>query len=158
MEPRRILVPADFSEGAQAAIARASLLSAHGATIELLHVLAPSDVPPSGEPLLPWFSATREGREMGDCLGVLERSEVDAPLGRVALGRAIDVILELTSCRNYDLIVMGAHGQSHRRHPSLGSVADALVRGARCPVVAVPSTADRFDEFSEIYVDLGGGD
>lgn len=37
-----------------------------------------------------------------------------------------------------DMIVLGSHGHSEVFHAALGSVADACVRGATCPVVVIP--------------------
>ena len=37
-----------------------------------------------------------------------------------------------------DMLVLGSHGHSEAFHAVLGSVADACVRGATCPVVVIP--------------------
>jgi nucleotide-binding universal stress UspA family protein len=37
-----------------------------------------------------------------------------------------------------DMLVLGSHGHSAVFHAMLGSVADACVRGAACPVVVIP--------------------
>jgi nucleotide-binding universal stress UspA family protein len=37
-----------------------------------------------------------------------------------------------------DMLVLGSHGHSEVFHAVLGSVADACVRGATCPVVVIP--------------------
>jgi nucleotide-binding universal stress UspA family protein len=38
-----------------------------------------------------------------------------------------------------DMLVLGSHGHSEVYHAVLGSVADACVRGATCPVVVIPA-------------------
>ena len=38
-----------------------------------------------------------------------------------------------------DMLVLGSHGHSEAFHAVLGSVADACVRGATCPVVVIPT-------------------
>lgn len=38
-----------------------------------------------------------------------------------------------------DLLVVGGHGQSRLRHSVLGSVSEACVRLATCPVMIIPS-------------------
>lgn len=42
-----------------------------------------------------------------------------------------------------DLLVLGSHGHSRLRHAVLGSVAEACMRAATCPVVVIPAQADR---------------
>jgi len=42
-----------------------------------------------------------------------------------------------------DLIVISTHGRTGLRHALLGSVAEATVRHSPCPVLVVPSFADR---------------
>jgi nucleotide-binding universal stress UspA family protein len=38
-----------------------------------------------------------------------------------------------------DLIVMGTHGRHGSSHAALGNVAEELLRGATCPVLAIPA-------------------
>lgn len=40
--------------------------------------------------------------------------------------------------RAADLIVLGSHGHSRVRHTVLGSVSEAVIRKAACPVVVIP--------------------
>ena len=45
-----------------------------------------------------------------------------------------------------DLLVLGSHGHSRVRHTVLGSVSEACIRKAICPVVVIPAPApDRAD-------------
>lgn len=50
-------------------------------------------------------------------------------------GIAEDVLLKLAEDRHADLIVMGTHGRTGLGHALLGSIAERVVRGARCPVL-----------------------
>jgi nucleotide-binding universal stress UspA family protein len=43
--------------------------------------------------------------------------------------------------RNADLLVLGSHGHSRIRHTVLGSVSEACIRKATCPVVVIPAPA-----------------
>ena len=44
-----------------------------------------------------------------------------------------------------DLIVMGTHGRSWLKHRLFGSVAEEVVRRARCPVMVVKAPASAQD-------------
>jgi nucleotide-binding universal stress UspA family protein len=50
-------------------------------------------------------------------------------------------ILEMLDKLGCDLIVMGTHGRSWLKHLLLGSVAEEVVRLARCPVMVVKAPA-----------------
>jgi universal stress protein A len=50
-------------------------------------------------------------------------------------------ILELLDKLGCDLIVMGTHGRSWLKHLLFGSVAEEVVRLARCPVMVVKAPA-----------------
>jgi nucleotide-binding universal stress UspA family protein len=49
-------------------------------------------------------------------------------------------ILEILDKLGCDLIVMGTHGQSWLKHLLFGSVAEEVVRLARCPVMVVKAS------------------
>jgi nucleotide-binding universal stress UspA family protein len=51
-------------------------------------------------------------------------------------GGASDVLPE--AARAADLLVLGSHGHSRVRHTVLGSVSEACIRKATCPVVVIP--------------------
>ena len=53
----------------------------------------------------------------------------------VRIGHAIDEILELADAVGADLILVGSHGRTGLRRWILGSVSEAVVRRALCPVV-----------------------
>ena len=52
-------------------------------------------------------------------------------------GSAFEGILYEAKAIGADLIVMGTHGRSGLSHMMLGSVAERVIRGAHCPVLAV---------------------
>ena len=56
---------------------------------------------------------------------------------KVVAGKAAEVILETAQDQDVDLIVMGTHGRTGLRHALLGSVAEAVMRHARCPVLMI---------------------
>ena len=56
---------------------------------------------------------------------------------KVAAGKPAEVILQTAKDQDADLIVMGTHGRTGLCHTLLGSVAEAVMRHARCPVLMV---------------------
>jgi hypothetical protein len=57
-------------------------------------------------------------------------------------GEPAAAILRYVRRNTVDLIVVGTHGHIGAGREQLGSVADRVVRGARCPVLVVPASAE----------------
>ena len=55
-------------------------------------------------------------------------------------GIPADLILAQAEGSRVDLIVLGSHGRGPLSHLFLGSVADGVLKRARCPVLIVPLT------------------
>jgi nucleotide-binding universal stress UspA family protein len=55
----------------------------------------------------------------------------------VETGIPQDIILKTAAAKKCDLIVMGTHGRSGVTHLLLGSVAEKIVRSAKCPVLTM---------------------
>ena len=140
MQHKKILCPIDFSSCSDVAFQHAAELARHcGAHLVIAHVSAP---PPtyvsgfSGYGALPPYRPEPDPR--------LEALEVDAsiPTERVHLvgieGEAIVKYAAETGC---DLIVMGTHGYGGFTRFLLGSVADYVLRHAKCPVVVIRDKA-----------------
>ncbi len=149
---QRILVPTDFSETADAALADAYLLADRlGASVRLLHVL---DDPFLAEGLAAEAyiaeAPTMRTALLEDAKGRLahraaQHRRAGAGAGRngvpvsteVLFGNGARTIAEYAAQRNTDLIVMGTHGRSGLAHLLIGSVAERLIRTAPCPVLTV---------------------
>jgi nucleotide-binding universal stress UspA family protein len=58
-------------------------------------------------------------------------------------GQAIDLILAQAETSRVDLIVLGSHRRGPLSHLFLGSVADGILKRARCPVLIVPMSDNR---------------
>jgi nucleotide-binding universal stress UspA family protein len=58
----------------------------------------------------------------------------------VSIGRPADEILAVAGEIDAGLIVVGSHGKGAVERALLGSVAEHVVRGARCPVIVVKRT------------------
>lgn len=144
--PTNILVPTDFSETAARALDYAIALAAKlGARIHVLHVIGiPAlGIPELGVALTSTMidSLVRDNQAALDRLVDKHRSQ--ATFGEVVLrtGDARDSILQAADEIHADLIVIGTHGRRGISRALLGSVAEAIVRTARCPVLTVRVTA-----------------
>ncbi len=142
-----VVVPYDFSPAAKAALEQAvELAPKFGARLELVHVvdestdyIVPIDVPPVPSLYL---------RELAERLGVyLEGSAGPAREAglscetRVLRGLAAPEILDRLEATRPMMVVMGTRGRAGWRRALLGSVAERVVRRARCPVLVVPDPA-----------------
>jgi universal stress protein A len=55
-------------------------------------------------------------------------------------GKASVQIIKMAREMKADLIVMGSHGRTGLSHVIIGSVAEAVIRHAHCPVLVVRDT------------------
>ena len=142
---RHILCPIDFSEFSSASLHHAARLACwHGAQLHGLHVVQSLPtmwhLPPRLEPLA-GIPMVRLHDEIDRVLAAARECGV-ATMSHVAEGGAAAHILDHAKRHHIDLIVMGTHGRSGLRRLVLGSVAEAVVRKAPCPVMTVrPSEA-----------------
>jgi nucleotide-binding universal stress UspA family protein len=149
--PKTILVPVDYSETSKQALQQAaSLALTFKAKLVLLFAWAApyADLPLSSEHLTTEqksiFDLVR--RESEDTMIGFIR-EVQAGFPDVEMqwfilsGDPRKVIVEQAEAQNADLVVMGSHGRTGAARIILGSVAEAVLRHASCPVMVVPSDA-----------------
>jgi universal stress protein A len=145
----RILVPVDFSPCSRSALEHAVHLAQKlGAEIEVLHVWEPPryvipevTVQMPGEPqrTLMEFARSEAGKEMEGFLADFEGEGQPRVSGRLASGDPTEAIIDLAESGSYDLIAMGTHGRTGLSHLFLGSVAEKVVRRAKCPVLTIRS-------------------
>jgi nucleotide-binding universal stress UspA family protein len=139
---RRILVPVDFSTPSGHALRFAySLASALRASIEVLHVMDPSDTmldraadrPSGGDP-----AAARD--LLRDFVAAVASGSVPITQ-RIEHGEPHDRIVSLGRDEGFDLIVMGTLGRTGRPLALVGSVAESVVRTSPRPVLTVREDA-----------------
>lgn len=130
----RILCPTDFSEAAAEAVVYAEQMAREAnAELLLLHVF---DVP---------LSYSIKGQEHPrDARIELQLNEIlsDSPHGDKIIrlqqaGDAGEVICWMAQDRMCDLIILGTHGRTGLAHLLFGSVAEYVLRHARCPVLTI---------------------
>ncbi len=148
---KTILVPIDFSDGSLAALESADLLARRlGCTLTLLHVVprpGSGVVPEDG---LPADVAEQVWDGLFDKPELLEpvRGEMERFLARAAdlgaeqqilyrAGPPATAILDTADKLDARMIVMSTHGRTGLARFFVGSTAEAVVRGASVPVLAV---------------------
>lgn len=145
MKLSRILVPTDFSGPSREATDYAvDLARACGASIDLIHVmLDPVVYPPA---MAGYTPLTRN--EMEEYSEQALANWIDpAKAGGLHVerhwrhGHPVTEILDFARKHKSDIIVMGTHGRGMVAHVLIGSVAERVVRRAKCPVLTVHPTA-----------------
>ena len=133
----KILVTTDFSEGTTTAMAYAlSLAQEAPAEVTLLHVV--QQPPERTEP------AEGVAEILEEHLSSMVPDEVRLwceVRARVEIGTPYVRVLEIAEEEGVDLIVMNIHGKGMLDRFLMGATAERVLRGARCPVLAVPVTA-----------------
>lgn len=138
-----ILHPTDFTDRSRGALEVARLLARdHGAHLVLLHV-ASFDLVPYGAFALPVdLDALRA--ELCRLAQAVDGPDLKEPIAiRLAQGDVAGQILHAAREVHADAIVMGSHGQSALQRLLMGSVAEAVLRRACCPVLIVKTPLER---------------
>jgi nucleotide-binding universal stress UspA family protein len=144
---RRILWACDFSACSRRALRwLIPLAKAYGSEIAALHVM-PTSQPARGGPLSLTNPALLRPHLHHDVSAALDRyleGASEAVLGtRVVLreGNPAQEILAAAEAMDADLIALGTHGRGPFERSLIGSVAEAVLGRARCPVLVVPTGA-----------------
>lgn len=141
---QKILLPTDFSQSSERAVEYAGVLARSlNASVHLVHVLEePFTTTGPWEFHRPDTPDLRE-RLYQDCRARLApiaedlRGQVGQVTAEVRTGVPTDAIVAAAIDYGADLIVMATHGRTGLPHLVLGSVAERVIRHARCPVLAV---------------------
>lgn len=149
MRIKRMLVPVDFSTHSLEALAYARRLAQRlGADLLLLHVAEPVYL---AEPNVVSADLTtlldeqiRIANEQLARISADLRKEGRRVRTLVECGVPAQVIVETADNTGTDLIVLATHGRTGLSHMLIGSVAERVVRMARCPVLTVrPGLGER---------------
>jgi nucleotide-binding universal stress UspA family protein len=144
-----ILVPVDGSElSVKAAKYAIKVALCEKARVICVHVIpAPEDISEfEGKPFYslqayyevlgksakPWFDTIKEVAKL---MGLGDDKIITDIIADVS--STADAIINYTSTSNVNLIVMGTKGRTGLKRFLIGSVADAVVRHAHCPVLVV---------------------
>ncbi len=146
MNVNKILVPVDYSDSGDAAMAYAVLLAKeYDAEMHLMHVYEqPTTFVDSG------FTGAPIPAETSPAL----LNEEEAKLNRVmpaegvkfrhsfVVGTPAEALVDYAKDNQIDLVVMGTHGRTGISRLLMGSVAEGVVRNAPCPVLTIKQPAN----------------
>lgn len=135
MKAKKILFPTDFSHTGDAALGMATALARDtGATLLIVHAEEPPTAYGGGELYYGMPEpATEDLRKM---LHKVEPTDSAVPFEhRLVSGDPAHAIVRLAKEEDVDMIIMGTHGRTGLSRMLMGSVAEAIVRRAECPVL-----------------------
>jgi universal stress protein A len=160
--PKTILVPIDYGEPSRHALERAVAMARalHSKLVLVFAWAAPyADLPLSSEHVTAEqktvFDLVRKECEdtMVGFIRQIQSDVQDVDLSwYIVSGDPGKVILEQAAALHVDLIVIGSHGRKAAARWLLGSVAEAVVRHAPCPVLVVPPPAQSSPAQSPTHV------
>jgi universal stress protein A len=145
--PKQILVPTDFSTYSDKALREAiDIAKQQGSTIHLLHVNSliqqcaidycmTSDIVDDLEKQ----STETAQKKIKEEIDKFPESKAVTIVPEVKKGTPYEEILKDQLEKNIDLIVIASHGTTGLLHHFIGSVAERVAKGARCPVLLLRS-------------------
>ena len=136
---KRVLFPTDFSPYSEKGLPYAvHLCKEFGATLVIQHT---NDLPLILPEYLPELSTspTQDLEQYGaESLERLAAGVTEVPVETIqTTGRPHTEIAKIVEEMGIDLVVMPTHGRSGISHLLLGSVAEKVIRSAKCPVLTV---------------------
>ncbi|PWW81830.1 MULTISPECIES: universal stress protein [Prosthecochloris] len=149
---RRILCPVDFSEASRKAVRYAhEFAKGMGASLVLLNVVEPRpmavDMSLSYVPLEE--DLEKAAKEDLEEIIRTEREKGIEVQADVQIGTPSETILEKAEELDVNLIIVGSHGKTGLSRILMGSVAESVVRKAKCPVLIVKAEEKEFIEEGE---------
>ncbi len=140
-----ILVPTDFSTASDAALPHAEALAKQkSASLLILHVEETPLAYGGGELYYGLPEPTSER-----ILAMLEQVRPSDPTvaftHRLTMGDPAGEIVRIAAEEGAEMIVLGTHGRSGMTRMLMGSVAEAVVRRAPCPVLVYRASAETLE-------------
>ena len=146
---KSILCPVDFSDVSHHALEHAVMLARwYHATLYVLHVHRLA-MPTTGigpyvaEAVQPQVLTERERSQLsGSLRELVEPARAGGAAVEILLDEGLNVaqtVEERAQALSVDLITLGTHGRTGFQRLVLGSVAERVLRVARCPVMTVPA-------------------
>ncbi len=140
---KSICCPIDFSDASRAAMETAiDLARRFGATLTLLHAYpVPGYTFPDGSvvasPRMLQELADQAAKHVAEWKRQAEQMGAPTVVAETLVGEPAAEILSYARDRGIDLLVLGTHGRTGLEHALMGSIAERVVRRARCPVLTV---------------------
>jgi nucleotide-binding universal stress UspA family protein len=140
MKPK-IVVPYDFSDMAEQALTWAADFqrTTNAPALHIVHAISSRPVGATDVPVERLLPDEAEIAELErDMLDRARRAEASATAAVwIRASKVGDIILDAAASEKAELIVMGSHGRTGVKRLILGSVAEHVLRHARCPVVTI---------------------
>jgi nucleotide-binding universal stress UspA family protein len=145
MAIKEVLVPTDFGEAADSALAYGQELARRfGATLHVVHIAQNIYLQAFGAETYAAMAPRlqeqleREARAQLDAL-LADADKTYPPTKSAVMTSSTPAyaIVDYAKEHEIDLIVMGTHGRGALAHVVMGSVAERVVRSAPCPVLTV---------------------
>ena len=143
MPQKTILFPTDFSLASDAALPHAEALAKQSnARLLIVHVEEPPLAYGGGELYygLPEPSSERILKMLED----VKPKDPAVPFAhRLTMGDPAGEVLRIAADEQAEMIVLGTHGRTGMLRILMGSVAEAIVRRAPCPVLVYRESAEK---------------
>ncbi|MFH0976410.1 MAG: universal stress protein [Spirochaetota bacterium] len=141
--PKNILFPTDFSKSSDKALEGALMLAQQfKAQLYVLHVVedikqCAADYCLPEEMLIQYQKESVSGakKKIEEEIKKIPDAKNVKIISDVKTGIAYDKILKEADEKKIDFIVIATHGKSGLLHHPLGSIAERVARGAKCPVM-----------------------
>jgi len=140
---KNILVPTDFSEGFDIALAHAEEIALmNGATLHIIHIIEPTAFPSDLSFSQVSFVNFEKELEKNAQIEIrkieegLKAKQIDCKT-EISYGRASDQIINYSIEHDIDLICISTHGRKGLDHLLFGSTTERVLKRAHCPVLAV---------------------
>ena len=143
MTSRIILLPTDFSSASDAALPHAEALAKQqSASLLILHVEEPPLAYGGGE--LYYGLPEPDSDRLLKMLEAVKPADSTIPhTHRLSIGDPAGEIVRIATDEGVEMIVMGTHGRTGMSRMLMGSVAEAVVRRAPCPVLVYRTAAGK---------------
>ena len=134
----KIVVPIDFSTSSEKAIRRALDIAQDCSAIYLIHVLYPLEAMSPGVIWGDFDDKKREQAVKKSFKKFLKDYECQEVQTTVRFGHPGEEVVDYAEEIGADLIIVPSHGHHGMKRFVLGSVAEKIVRYAKCPVLVLP--------------------
>jgi nucleotide-binding universal stress UspA family protein len=138
MKAKKIVVPTDFSDRSRAVLEYAAALAReNNGELLIVNVRELTPIYTTSEGLYCGFDE-QDHAALQKMLEQVRPSDANVRVRHCLLdGAPADAIVQLAAQEKADLIVMATHGRTGVMHVLMGSVAEAVVRNAECPVLTL---------------------
>ena len=145
MNAKKILCPIDYSENSQLSLNYAASL-AKESDAELHIVFCYENIPPYEAGFGTAMAATVDTEaQKAELEKVVPKEHEVRYCHELLHGSPMEELTRYSDENEIDLIVMGTHGRKGLSRILMGSVAEAVLRNANCPVLTIRQHADHLE-------------